>query len=209
MLTEVLPDESRTVDFAAFEPFENVIHLPILGYAYTIGIEDDQSQLQLVSSAKQASADPGEVYTATVPGFSKYHTFIVSFSGFQYQRMGTPLTSFAPPTYTTSITNNSIQNFEATITGAHDYKLAEFRDETSEETTTWRINADNTTSLSINFDFPNDLKTAYPALSVDALQYRSLSFYRSSGTYTYDDMLAYRFKNVLKDEFELYTLTSN
>lgn len=208
-LTEVVPGESRTVDFLTFQAFENVVQLPLLGYAYTVGIEDDHSEWELVVSSKQASADPGQIYTATVPGFSKYLTFIFSFSGFQYWRIGTPLTSFTPPAYTTSIINNSIQSFKATITGDHDYKFAEFREETGEETTTWRINADNTTSLNISFDFPNELKTAYPTLSLDVLQYTSLSFYRSAGTFTYDDMIAHRFKNVLKNEFELYTLTSN
>jgi hypothetical protein len=208
MLTGVVPNESRTVDFSTFEPFENVVQIPILGYAYTVGVENDKSYFELATSSKQFSADPGQIYTATVPGFSKYLTYILGFSGFEYWRIGTPITSFTPPAYSTSIVNSTIQNFQATITGSHDYRFAEFRDEIGDERITWRVNANKITSLSIDFDFPDKLKTAYPTLTLSGLQYSSSLFYLSSGTYTYNDMLAYRFKNVLKDEFELFTLAS-
>jgi hypothetical protein len=208
MVSNVLPNVSRSVDFLSFTPFENVVQLPFIGYAYTVGIEDDKSQFELVATSKQASADPRQLYTATVPGFSKYLTYIVSFTGFEYWRIGAPITSFAPPVYSISISNNTIQNFQSAITGSHDYKSVDFAKQTGNESASWRVHADNNTDLNIDFDLPNELKLDYPTLTVDGLQYRISSFYRSSATYTYKDMLAYRFKNVVKDELELLTLTS-
>lgn len=206
-VTEVIPGESRTVDFLTFTPFENIIYLPFTGSAYTVGISDDKSEFELV-----ASADPLSVsrllYTGTVPGFSKYLTYIWSFDGFEYWKIGTPITSFMPPEYTISVANNTIQNFQSGITGSHDYKQAVFVSQAGNEGTsyTWSVNGDSTTPLSIDFDLPNELKSIYPTLTKDGLEYSASTFYRSSGTYTYNDMLAFRFKNVPKYELELFTL---
>jgi len=209
MLKGVVPNESRSVDYSTFEPFQNFVPFNFLGYAYTSGVNEDKSDLVLVASSKQSSEDPGQVYTATVPGFSKYITYIVSYSGFYYWKVGAPIKSLTPPVYTTTILNNTIENFNASISDAHDYKLAEFRKDAGSERISWIVNAPSTVAMGIKFDFPSELKTAYPSLTISGLQYSNSSFFRSSGTYTYNDMLAYRFKKVLKNEFELFTFYSN
>jgi hypothetical protein len=205
-LTNVVPNESRVSDFATFEPFENFVALPYYGSAYTVGIMEDNSQFTLVLTSRQPTFAPRNLYIGTVPGFAKYETHIHALSAFEYWKIGTPIPSFTTPSYTTSIQNNTIENFEVTISGTHDYKSAEFQTSTGTLEATWTVYSPNTIPLNIIFEIPGELRNAYPGLVLDQMKYTSSTFYRSSGTFSYSDMLAYRFKKVLKGEFELFTL---
>jgi hypothetical protein len=208
MVSDLKVGDAVSVDYNAFLPFQNFVPLnSFYGFAYVIGIENDESHFELVVSDKQSSADPRMLYIGTVPGFPKYLTYIASFSGFEYLKVGEALTSFSAPTYSTSVTNNTLANFKASVSGEHDYKYAQWRESVGLHRSTWIVHADNNTHPNIAFDFPQELKTAYPSLTKDGLELSNGSFVRSSGTYTYLDMLAERLKNVRKTEYEMYTMT--
>ncbi|HEY0651636.1 MAG TPA: hypothetical protein VGD65_00865, partial [Chryseosolibacter sp.] len=210
MISNVNAGDAVSVDFNTFEPFENFVPLnSFYGFAYVIGIEADDSHFELVVSDKSSSADPRKLYIGSVPGFPRYLTYVYSFSGFEFLKVGGPVASFVAPVYNTSVTNNTLSGFKASINTDHDYKLAQWRENAGLHRATWIVHSDKNTHPNIDFDFPQQLTTAYPNLTKDGLVLSNGSFIRSAGTYTYLDMLADRFKNVRKTEYEMYTMAFN
>jgi hypothetical protein len=207
MLSNVNVGDAISVDYNSFQAFDNYLELnSIYGFATVIGVGSNDTQFELIVSDKQSATDPRRLYIGTVPGFSRYLTYIASFSGFEYLKVGAAVSAFAPPLYTTTVTNNTLTNFKASISGDHDYKSAKWRDDVGKHQSTWIVYADNETHANIPFDFPVELTAVYPELTKDDLALASGNFVRSAGTYGYMDMINERLKGIRKGEYELYSM---
>jgi hypothetical protein len=211
ILTNLNNSDEVVVDFQSFQPYENLIEIKgINGFSYVQGIVNNDPSAWQEILLTDSFQNPDAIYLATVPGFSMYTMRVYSYSdGRDYFRIGSPITSFSFPEYTTIVADNSFENFDITIDIDYDYKTTNWQATSGTATITWGVTADNKNSLGLDLNIPGQITNMYPELRTKGFLATSSTFYKSNGSFTYDDLFNWAYKGQRKSEYEQYTLPAN
>jgi hypothetical protein len=187
--------------FEEFVPHENLVELnlgrPELLFVY--GVKDDFYYYV------RSSLFINPVLTGVVPGFSTYYTYI-SGNGYDYGKLGAAVISYTPQNFQASVSDTTLRTFASSLNASFDYRYNQWRAGEGSKRTVINVYADTDMSPTVRYDIPSEILEVYPSLSLSNFNLVIANFVRSSGTYTYTDMFNFLFKQVRKDEYEVYTI---